>query len=379
MNDLGIRVQAVGSILRYYGRRIAGGRPTPLAEMAHSNYRFGTSGRIAAIRPIIWPEHLSRIQGAAIGMDKDLLMQNIYRDYFEFDPVEIHQIRDVALIDGGLYFPRYRVQLGWPYRQIWRTRPIGPCGEVSEASLAATMTGSRWFGHWIWDELPLQALTSPYGQPIAHARAIYFHEPGIRQAIGLEEPLRFSTAWFQKLTVATDPPVSPHKTHRLLAMRERLSSLPEGKKRVFLIRGSDGEHRALANQNELAAQLERAGFVTFSPEGKSFEEVLRVCNGAETLVTVEGSHATPAFFFMRTGGRLVILNPPHRSSTILPDLGLFVGLRGGMFIGEPAGDSKTEFVVDPDELLRFIDHVESVSQTSQERLDGFMGELLGHA
>jgi hypothetical protein len=74
----------------------------------------------------------------------------------------------------------------------------------------------------------------------------------------------------------------------------------------------------------------------------------------------------------------VILNPPYRSSTILPDLGLFVGLRGGMFVCEPAGDSLTEFVADPEEVLRFIEHVEAIALSSQGELDGFVEQLLQH-
>jgi hypothetical protein len=371
-------MRAMGAVSRYYFNRLAGRPPTSLANVAHRSFSLGSSGRIAAIRPIIWLKHLPKIRNAAIGMDLKMLLGNIHREYFEFDPVEVHQLRNVALIDGALYSHRYRVQLAWPRESLWHTRPIEPCGEVREAALAATMTGSRWFGHWIWDELPLQALTSVHGQPVGHLRPAYFHELGIRQALGIDEPTRFGTAHLRQLTVATDPPVSPHKTRRLLAMRERLARQPVGHRRIFLIRGGDGEQRSLVNQDELAVKLGRAGFVIFSTTGKSFEEVLLACNGAETLVTVEGSHATPAFLFMRSGGRLVILNPPHRSSTILPDLGLFVGLRGGMFICEPAGESVTDFVADPDEVLHFVDYVESSAAADRGRIEGFVEQLLQH-
>jgi hypothetical protein len=48
----------------------------------------------------------------------------------------------------------------------------------------------------------------------------------------------------------------------------------------------------------------------------------------------------------------VILNLPHFRQ---PDLGLFVGLQGGMFICERAGESVTDFVADPDEGLHFVE------------------------
>ena len=369
-----LKIKVLISPLQYYSRRMAGVPPTPFSGMAHSNYCLGSAGRIAAIRPIIWPSHLARITGAAIGLSTELLFKNLHREEFQWGSVEIHKIRDVALLNDVLYFPHYRVKLGWLKGE--GENPIVSWGEVDSASLAATSTGSRWFGHWLWDELTLQALTMPYGQPVAHQRINYFHESGIRQAVGLQEPHRFRSAWFSQLTVATDPPVSPHKTRRIFSMRERLSTLPYGKKKIFLIRGFDGEKRLLANQEQLSIHLERAGFITFCSDGKTFAEVLHICNGADLLVTVEGSHAVPALLYMRTGGCMVILNPPNRCSTILPDLGLFVGLRGGMFVGEPVENDEASFKVDPNELMHFIDYVERVARAGRIRHEIFLDELL---
>jgi hypothetical protein len=77
--------------------------------------------------------------------------------------------------------------------------------------------------------------------------------------------------------------------------------------------------------------------------------------GASIVVSVDGSHAAPSFYFGRRGACLLFIYPPKRVSVLLPRLAQFYGMIGAMFIGEPVSGSDSEFRVDPDELMHEID------------------------
>ena len=128
------------------------------------------------------------------------------------------------------------------------------------------------------------------------------------------------------------------------------------------MRGGTGDRRRLVNEEELAERLAKHGFVTVRLAGATADELIRTVRGAAILVSVEGSNLAHGLYLLRHGGSMVILNPPYRVHTTVGDIGVFCGLRSGMFICEPDGESRTDFRADPDEVLRFIDALENRSQ-----------------
>lgn len=161
-------------------------------------------------------------------------------------------------------------------------------------------------------------------------------------------------------------------------MRSRLAHLPNGHQRVYVRRGDWGKRRSLVNEYELIAQLQHHGFMVVDTKGKSVDEIIFQCKGAETVVGIEGSHLLLALLAMQYEGQMILLNPPYRVDTILADFGLFWGLRAGMFICEPHENSTTDFRADPDEVLRFVDYVEVKLKAERGRMDKFLDEVMNN-
>jgi capsular polysaccharide biosynthesis protein len=159
-------------------------------------------------------------------------------------------------------------------------------------------------------------------------------------------------------------------------LRRRLGSLPDGRPLIFLSRGSSGARRILKNEPEVRARLERSGYITIDVEKASAEEILAACKGASVVVSVEGSHLAPLLYLMRDHGTMVILNPPYQVQTTVATVALFCRILPGMFVCQPDGESRTDFIADLDELMRFIDDAVEATAARRGTLDEFVDRVL---
>jgi hypothetical protein len=207
------------------------------------------------------------------------------------------------------------------------------------------------------DELPLQMLARTLGPTVGHHRDESRHEADWRELLRLEPPPSYGLLRAGRLIVIDDIGQNPDKRARYRALRARLAHLPKGHDRVYLRRGTttDGEQRPLVNADAVEARLAAEGFHVVDTSSDTPECIARACAGAACVVSVDGSHAVPAFLLAQDGASAMFICPPRRVDAILAQIAGFFGLSGGLFIGEPARGSAAAFSVEPDELMRAID------------------------
>jgi len=263
-------------------------------------------------------------------------------------------LRDALLFRQHVYCGRYRGDL---YSTLdWRAAWRAEMAETAHCVLASTYSGARWFGHFLHDELPLQELTGSLGDGVGHLRRIYKHEPGWRAALGVPAPPSYAVLRARELIWIDDRGQNPTKRNRYQTMRSRLDGLPRGHERVFLRRpSSGGEDRQIVNIAEVEERLVREGFHVVDTAELTVDEMLKHCLGASMVVSVEGSHAAPAYYVASRQGCVFFIYPPGRVSVLMPRLAGFYGLVGAMFVGQPLDGIDTDFRVDPEELVREID------------------------
>jgi capsular polysaccharide biosynthesis protein len=147
------------------------------------------------------------------------------------------------------------------------------------------------------------------------------------------------------------------KRSRYQSLRSRVTGFANGHDRVFLRRNPfpAGEVRRIVNGAEVEDRLVREGFHIVDTGQVTVDEMLTRCMNASMVVSVEGSHAAPAYYFARRGACLLSLYPPRRVSVLMPRLASFYGQVGAMFVGEPSAEGDSDFYVNPDELIREID------------------------
>jgi capsular polysaccharide biosynthesis protein len=310
------------------------------------------------VEPIVLPEgHLQKIGTGALGEPPDKVRADFTATRAVHMPTVAYLLRDVSLAGAFCYCGRHKIDLYPPGQLPSNSTEAAEFGQLDHCVLAGTYAGARWYGHMLHDDLPLQMAATSIGQPILNARRIYSHEPGWRGAFDLLIPTRYHHFFAREMIVISDFSQNRYKQDRLRAMRQKLAGRPKAlHRRVYIRRGAGGTKRVLINEAEVVSSLERQlGFSTFCPDGLSVSEIIDLCNGAELVVSVEGSHAVPPMYTVADGGKVIFLFPPNRVTSLMPKVFRTAGVRCATFIGDTYGNGQEEFTVNAEELVRFVE------------------------
>jgi hypothetical protein len=354
--SLGHFAGAAATMLGYNGRRALAIPARSLEQVATKSWELAPGVDEPYPTICISESHFGRILGSAPPYQSVAsVTADIRRDRHYGGPTRAFLLRDALLFRQHVYCGLYRGDL---YSTLgWQALRRAETGELSHSILATTYSGTRWFGHFLHDELPLQELVSSLGVGVGHLRPTYKHEPGWRAVLGVKAPPSYASLRVRELVLIDDCGQNPAKRSRYLKLRSRLTGFPRGHDRIFLrrsrSRGSDDRH--IVNSEEVEERLVQEGFHVVDTGQITVDEMLKRCMGASIVVSVDGSHAAPSFYFGRRGACLLFIYPPKRVSVLLPRLAQFYGMIGAMFIAEPVSGSDSEFRVDPDELMREID------------------------
>ncbi len=349
---------AAATMVGYKVRRGLGLSARQLADVAEKSWVVAPGVDEPHV-PLYIPEsHFARIEAHSPPYQHEpvsSLLAAIRQERHCGGATQAYLLRDVFLLGQRIYCGLYQGDL---YSTLdWRALWHANTAEIAEGVMASTYSGARWFAHLLYDEFPLQELAWTLGTSIGHVRPAYPHEPGWRAVLGVPAPPAYAAVRARKLIWVDDCGQNFAKRRRFQALRSRVTGFPNGHDRVFLRRNPFpvGEVRRIVNGDEVEERLEREGFHIVDTGQVTVDEMLTRCMNASLVVSVEGSHAAPAYYFARRGACLLSLYPPRRVSVLMPRLASFYGQVGAMFIGEPCAEGDTAFYVNPDELMREID------------------------
>ena len=369
----------------YYLTRILDRKRKALHESADTTELICQGRKIKAPGFFFRPSHLDRIRDDPIWHKKEETVGLFYREHFDLYPLRVYRFRDAWLINGSMYpHGASRMEL----RSIYAKRswfddkslfPTWPVAEMSHAVLGSGTAGSSWFGHWLVDELPLQMLAKKYGPIISHPRPLYSHELPYLEKLGLEPPMQLRSAHFKSLIVIDEFAQNPDKVRRFLGFRKLLSSGDRRYERLYIRRGRTGTPREILNEAQIHARLVSEGYGVLDMEHSTFNEIHEACRQARIIVGIEGSHLAHAQFMAADHACLVILNPPCRTLTTHADLAPFCRLSSAMFVCEPVNEAGTQFKVDVDEMLEFIDDAECFATQRVPTIDAFIADVLARS
>lgn len=268
-----------------------------------------------------------------------------------------HVIDDVMLSGGYIYKRETRSNPGYGEERIWmrdRARHV----QLDTAHLVSCYAGSRFFGHFINDSLPLELLPDTDAAKITMRTRPYGHAPGYRALLDMPAPLCVSHGRIGQLTIYDDVGQNSGKARRYRSLRDRMRRKLAGRDPapagIYLKRGATGEPRMLTNEAALEARLVRLGFDVIEPARLDAEEIARRTFGAPVVVSVEGSHMSHTVFTMADAAAFVVLQPPDRFAMAYKEFTDSIGLRFAFLVGTatPGG-----FEIDLDDLDRLLDRI----------------------
>lgn len=267
-------------------------------------------------------------------------------------PTLAHDLEGVVLLDGVLYKNGAQRPLHWRTRRI----PVLHAEvEVEHASIYSTWNGHRWFGMWLADDCAVYPLAEQEGDPFttSFVGTPAPHESQYEAKLGMR-PRRESAAILHRVTVFDDHGHNADKHRRMREVRRRLLDGVTYEKHpgVFLVRGTTGDKRLCRNELEIAELVAKErGLRILDCVGKSVDEIVATCAGAELVMGVEGSQLIHGQVLLDAGASVFVLQPPDRFCSIFKDYADRDHQRFAYVVGRPAEDG---FHVDPDEVLRTL-------------------------
>lgn len=297
------------------------------------------------------PQQLDRIRAAEFGTVADVVRD--FRGGYEATQGETlgFRVKHVDLVDGVIYARRAQRNL----RPRTRRLPAYAVPrEVVSGCLYESWLGNRWFGNWLSDDCLTYPLSESFGAPVRTAAAMGGHAPHYASLLGLR-PKPVDRVHFEELIFFRDSSHNDHKKARADQFRARLMAgsnqveLPG----VFLLRGTSGAKRILANETSLAEMLSaKRGFRVLDPSSSSVSEIIRCCAGARVIAGVEGSHLVHGLMMMLPSSALFVIQPPDRVVSVLK---IITDRQGQVYSFLVGAGSQDSFTVDWGEVDRTLD------------------------
>jgi hypothetical protein len=324
----------------------------PYQDFAENHWTLAPSERTDVPTAVYLPDDLYRITGVHPDSTIADQFQRLAGGEKTMPPTIVYELRDVYLLNGHLY----KRGLKYPFVPTSESMiGLGPCEQMAEAALASTYAGNRYFGHWMTDDLTLAIVAKQLAPPIRSNRPLTPHQQAYCDVFDLHSRPVYQ-ARCEKLLMVDDVGQNQLKRERYQWLRSRLkdrypSASPPG---VMFLRGLSGQRRLLVNELELAAFLERQGFVILDSETLSVEEMARRSMGAKVVVGVEGSQIIHGLFTMHDRGTLFTLLPANYFNNLCKEYTDCLGMTYAFAIGE---EVEGGFRIDLERFARTLDRV----------------------
>jgi hypothetical protein len=307
------------------------------------------------VEPSIYlPGDLGRVTGAIEFSNLKQEMEYLTAEVRDHAATVAYRLRNVAVVDGGLYSGRWKERL---MNRGKAETSNGPKKRMASGVVACSWTGNHFFGHWITDDLTLHLAAAEIGHPFILKRKPYLHEPDYRRLLNIWCD-QVVCARFDEVIVLRDFGQNAYKRRRYEVLRDRLKDqFPMGQaKRVLLRRGSLGVSREIVNNSEFESFLGAHGFTIVDPEKLTPSEIVEQTMGAEVVIGVEGSQIPHALLTMADKGALCCLLPPHRFVNTFKGYADCLGMRYAMLVGHAAPGG---FRIDLSDLGRILERIET--------------------
>ena len=334
---------------------------------------------VIAVRPYFEESHLSRIPDVVRGewgnRSRHAVAALLNRRVWQLGESVAYRLHNALICRGQVFCGHLRHDLKHPPKR--ELRLPWSCSQAEVGVLAHSHFSAVYWAHWLWNELPMQFRLQRYGDLLGYLPRTAYRDEGYWRAELELPPILQAEAWdVKELTVVNGTGFDIDTIRQYHRIRQIALRKPKGHDRVFLMRGETGSRRVLRNQAEVATHLEREGFYCVDVAKASGEEIASAMRGAAVVVSVEGSHLAPATYTLAAGGLLVTLQPPWRIDLHENERMPFCGISLAVYVCHAAGNGVDEFVIDVEDMLRFIERCTAWSQANSDHIIDYAASIV---
>ena len=298
---------------------------------------------------------------------KTSVEKELRKDYISLKESILYELENVILTKNALYCKNYRHLLN-------KDKKIdlllsGKNRSLDSAVLAHNYFSTRYWGHWIMSELPMQFFLREEGPFIGNNnRKPFRDEIYWRRKLKLPH-IEKSEIWNIKRLTMTDPVVlEPLIIRSWLKIRREVTSEKQKSRLVYIKRGNTGQERVLVNEDEYIRSLETIGFEIIDIQNIRGDQIIETLSTAAVVVGVEGSHMDPVLYTVGTGCILIILQPPCRVSLNTVTNSSICGVASSIYICEPDGENSFyKFKINIKDFMRFYSNVQIWAEKNAEQ------------
>jgi len=302
------------------------------------------------------PDDMDRVIACTAESGFDLERERLAGGMKEHGATLLRTFRDVTILDGSLYGAGTYHAVRPTRRRIIKVKDFA---RLESGLLCSNYVIDRYFGHWLTDGLPLEALARERGLPgITLEKARWSHEQGYRTLVGLSDAPVFA-AKLSRLSIADDRGLNSNWRARIHKLKEAVrGSDPTGQasSRVFLLRGNAANKRSLINEEEVSNALQAQGFIVLSPEREDASHIAGILRNASLVVSVEGSTQAHMVMAAAPGSTLLTIMPPRNFNSVFKPICDALGIAWAFTVADDRGTE--QFFQPVDRLLRLIDAID---------------------
>jgi len=267
-------------------------------------------------------------------------------------PTIAYQLKDVLASNGNIYKGNMKYSLTDKRDNFLIDASFE---KIPSGCLSCSAMGSRYFGHWMRDDIPKYLASEKIALPLSINTGMTKHQQDYSSFFGLN-PRIYSNGWIRDLIILEDYAQNSSKRKRYEFLRSKIRGeyQKSSKSGVFILRGSSGEKRGLTNEREVVDFLEKNNFDIVDPERNSVDEIISRCR-VDMLIGVEGSQLSHFNYAGNDHGAIITLQPPDRFNNVYKDFADCIEMTYGFVVGDAKGPGR--FSISINKLEKIINRV----------------------
>jgi len=313
----------------YKARFLLHGRAS-YKQCSESSWIVSPEEKAISPKAIFDPKDLDKIVNVQNETSIDRERERIFGGETAHAPTIAYQLKDIKASNGNLYKGNMKYGLRSDRDKFFVDSPFE---EIPSGCLACSAMGSKYFGHWMRDDIPKYLASKEIALPLSYMGQMTDHQKDYSSLFGIT-PENYLSGHITELTILEDYGQNSSKRDRYELLRSKIKNKFQSspKSGVMILRGSSGEKRGLINEAEVIDFLKRNNFDIVDPERHSVEEIISKCR-VDILIGVEGSQLAHFNYAGNDNGAIITLQPPNRFNNVYKDYADCVEMTYGFVVG----------------------------------------------